>query len=191
MIEETVTNDKQNKLKKESVDIDKLLNEINQLKKNLKDEQDKAEEYLNRLQYLQADFENYKKRVTKEMLELEKYGNERLIIKLLDIVDNLELAVKSCEISKNIQSLLNGVEMVLKELIETLKKEGVEIIECIGENFDPNLHEAVDKIETKGYLNNVIIENIRKGYIRNGKVIRPSMVKVTINPTDKECCNHE
>lgn len=187
MIEETVINDEQNKLKKELVDINKLLNEIDQLKKNLKDQQDKAEEYFNRLHYLQADFDNYKKRVTKEMLELEKYANEKLIIKLLDVVDNLELAIKSCKISKNIQSLLNGVEMVLKELIETLKKEGVEIIECIGENFDPNLHEAVDKIETKDHLNNVIIENIRKGYIRNGKVIRPSMVKVAINPTDKEC----
>jgi len=120
------------------------------------------------------------------MIELVKYGNEQLISKLLDVVDNLERAVISGKEVKEKEALLDGVEIVLKDLKETLKKEGLEEIGAVGEVFNPNLHDAVDKIETNDYPSNTIVKEIRKGYLFNGKLIRPSKVKVALNPLNKE-----
>ena len=165
---------------------DKVLSELDEIRKALEEEKNRAECYLNRLKYLQADFENYKKRMNRDMIELVKYGNEQLISKLLDVVDNLERAVISGKEVKEKEALLDGVEIVLKDLKETLKKEGLEEIGAVGEVFNPNLHDAVDKIETNDYPSNTIVKEIRKGYLFNGKLIRPSKVKVALNPLNKE-----
>lgn len=176
---------------KEAKSIEKSLeNELNELRKALKEEHDRAEDYLNKLKYLQADFENYQKRMNKEMLDLVRYGNERLIVKLLNIVDDLERSIKFSKESDNKESLIKGVEMVLKSLKEILKKEGLEEIEAVGKNFDPNLHEAVAHVRTNDYPVNTVIEEIRKGYLLNGKLIRPSMVKVALS-LDEKGENHE
>ncbi|MGQ9469663.1 MAG: nucleotide exchange factor GrpE [Nitrososphaerales archaeon] len=171
---------------KEAKPVEKSLeNELDELRKALKEEHDRAEEYLNRLKYLQADFENFQKRVDREMLELVKYGNERLILKLLNVTDDLERAIKSGKETDSKEALIEGVEMVLKGLKEVLKKEGLEEIDAIGKIFDPNLHEVIAHIETKDYPANTIIEEIRKGYLLNGKLIRPSMVKVALSLSEK------
>ncbi|MCP8310965.1 MAG: nucleotide exchange factor GrpE [Candidatus Methylarchaceae archaeon HK01B] len=170
----------------ESIDVRKAVNRLDEMRKALEEERSKAEDYLNHLRYLQADFDNYKKRVDRDMLELVKYGNERLIVKLLDTVDDLERAILSGKEAKGKDALLKGVEIVLKELKDTLGKEGLEEIDAVGDVFNPNLHDAVDRIETNDYPNNTIAEEIRKGYLLNGKLIRPSMVKVAVNSLDKE-----
>ncbi|MEM3383694.1 MAG: nucleotide exchange factor GrpE [Nitrososphaerales archaeon] len=175
----------------EAKSIEKSLeSELNELRKALKEEHERAEDYLNKLKYLQADFENFQKRVNKEMLDLVKYGNERLMVKLLNIIDDLERSIKFSKESDNKESLIEGVEMVLKNLKEILKKEGLEEIEAVGKNFDPNLHEAVARVQTDNYPTNTVIEEIRKGYLLNGKLIRPSMVKVALNLNEKGD-NHE
>jgi len=188
MIKEPIENElvKETEPIDESIDEGKVVEELDELKKALKVEQNRAENYLNSLKYLQADFDNYKKRVDRNMLELVKYGNERLIVKLLDIVSPLERAVISGESVKDKEELSNGIKMVLKELKEILIKEGLEEIDTLGKTFDPKLHDAVDKIETKDYPTNTIVEEIRKGYLLNGRLIRPSMVKVALNPLNKE-----
>ncbi|MEM2873823.1 MAG: nucleotide exchange factor GrpE [Nitrososphaerales archaeon] len=162
-----------------------LENELEELRKALKEEHDRAEDYLNKLKYLQADFENFQKRVNREMHDLVKYGNERLIVKLLNIVDDLERSIKFSKESDNKESLIEGVEMVLRSLKEILRKEGLEEIEAVGKNFDPNLHEAVAHVQTNDYPVNTVIEEIRKGYLLNGKLIRPSMVKVALGLSKK------
>ncbi len=189
MTEETVVEKEKNKDTKpidKAIDSRKVLSELDELRKALKEEQNRAEDYLNRLKYLQADFDNYKKRVNKDMIELVKYGNERLIIKLLDVVDNLERAMISGREVKNKETLLDGVEIIFKDLKEILRKEGVEEIYTIGSAFDPNLHEAIDKIETKDCPSNMIVEEMQKGYLLNDKLIRPSKVKVALNPCNEE-----
>ncbi|MGQ9718332.1 MAG: nucleotide exchange factor GrpE [Nitrososphaerales archaeon] len=158
----------------------KLENEIDKLRKALEEEHNRAEEYLNRLKYLQADFENFQKRANREILDLVKYGNERLIIKLLSVIDDLERAIKSGKESDGKEALLNGIGIILKELVDILKKEGLDKIDAIGKSFDPNLHEAIEYIETKDCPENTIVEEIRNGYLLNGRLIRPSMVKVAI-----------
>jgi molecular chaperone GrpE len=171
---------------KEAKPVEKSLeNELEELRKALKEERDRAEDYLNKLKYLQADFENYQKRINKQMLDLVKYGNERLIVELLNIVDDLERTIKSSKETDNKESLMKGVGMVLKNLKEILRKEGLEEIEAVGKNFDPNLHEAIAHVQTDDYPTNTVIEEIRKGYLLNGRLIRPSMVKVALSLNKK------
>lgn len=147
-------------------------------------EQKRSEDYLTRLRYLQADFENFKKRQEREVEQIKNYGNERLIIALLDVVDELELAVKNGEISTSPESLIEGVEMTLKKLRKVLEQEGVTPIESPeGKIFDPTRHNAVVTEEKDDLPECTVIEEIRKGYMMRGKVIRPTIVKVAVKST--------
>ncbi|MDD2666462.1 MAG: nucleotide exchange factor GrpE [Methanocellales archaeon] len=153
----------------------KLEEEIEVLKKELRDKNELAQEYLKRLQYLQADFENYKKKVLKERDEFSKYAAEKLIIKLLEVLDNLERALGSAGGKK---PLVKGVEMILKQLQGILEWEGVTPIKALGEIFDPHKHEAVMGVTTGQHPENSVVEELQKGYSLKSKVIRPALVKV-------------
>jgi len=149
----------------------------------LKEEKKRSEDYLNRLKYMQADFENLKKRQDRQLEEVRKYGNERLILELLGIVDELEVAVQESKQTQSVEALLKGVEMTLKKLKKVLEMEQVSPIDCIGQALDPTKHEVIARIESEE--EGKIIEEIRKGYTMKGKVIRPSIVKISVNPESK------
>jgi molecular chaperone GrpE len=148
----------------------------------LESEKKRSEEYLTRLKYLQADFENLKKRFDRETEQVKNYCNERLIIQLLDVVDELEMAVKIGNSAEKPQkNLLEGVEMTLKKLRKVLEQEGVSPIDCSeGKIFDPTLHNAIAATERDDVKACTIIEQIRKGYMMKDRVIRPSIVKVAV-----------
>ncbi len=149
----------------------------------LKCEKKRSEDYLTRLQYLQADFENFKKRQEREAEQTRNYCIERMAIQLLDVVDELELAVKNGEISTSTDTLLEGVEMTLKKLRKVLEQEGVFAIENPeGKIFDPSLHNAIAAVESADVADSTVLEEIRKGYTLKGKVIRPTIVKVAVKP---------
>ncbi len=153
----------------------------------LDSEKKRSEDYLTRLRYLQADFENQKKRFDRETEQIKNYGNERIIISLLDVVDELELAVKNGEISTSPESLIEGVELTLKKLRKVLEQEGVTPIESPeGKIFDPARHNAVVTEEKDDVPECTVLEEIRKGYMMRGKVIRPTIVKVAVKSTKKE-----
>ena len=154
------------------------MNKTKKLQKALKEEREKSNEYLNRLKYLQADFENYRKRMDKEIRETAQVSNEKLIVNLLSVVDELELALCSGRETENKQALLEGVEMTLKKMYATLGQEGLAKIEAVGKSFDPKLHEVAMKVSTKEHDEDVVIEEVRTGYRLRDKVIRPSMVKI-------------
>jgi len=156
------------------VDSGKLM----KLKEELNQEREKSEDYLNRLRYLQADFENFRKRVEKEAHQVAQYANERLIVNLLDVIDDLEMAVQTGKRTENKDALLEGVQMVCKKLCATLEREGLTGIESVGKLFDPKMHEVLIKVPTKDYEEGVIIEEVRKGFMLREKVIRPSIVKI-------------
>jgi molecular chaperone GrpE len=145
-------------------------------------EKKRSEDYLTRLTYLQADFENMKKRFDREVEQTKSYCNERIIMQLLDVVDELELAVKNGEISsQSTENLLEGVEMTLKKLRKVLEQEGVtEIANPEGKVFDPSKHNAVATVESDDAEDGTVLEQIRKGYFMRGKVIRPTIVKVAV-----------
>ena len=147
-------------------------------------EKKRSEEYLTRLKYLQADFENLKSRFDRETEQIKNYCTERLMIQLLDVVDELELAVKNGEISTSPESLIEGVEMTLKKLRKVLEQEGVSPIESPeGKVFDPTRHNAIAAVERDDVAACTVIEEIRKGYMMKGKVLRPSIVKVAVKST--------
>jgi molecular chaperone GrpE len=152
------------------------------LSEALEAEKKRSEEYLTRLKYMQADFENLKKRLAREMEETRKLSNERLIVELLGVVDELEVAVKSGRSSKSVKVIVDGVEMTLRKLKKVLENEQVSPIESVGTLFDPSRHDAISRVERKDVEEGKIVEEVRKGYIMRGKVIRPSSVKIAVNP---------
>jgi molecular chaperone GrpE len=159
---------------------------VKELEEELEAEQEKAKEYLNRLKYLQADFENYRKRVEREVQEAVQRSNEKLVACLIDIIDDLESAISAGETTENIDALLEGIKMVHKNLDRLLEKEGLERLECVGQAFDPNIHEVLSEIPTKDLESGTVIEEARKGFMFKGKVLRPSIVKIACEDSEDE-----
>ncbi|MBI4335855.1 MAG: nucleotide exchange factor GrpE [Candidatus Omnitrophica bacterium] len=128
---------------------------------------------------LGAEFDNYKKRVQKERLELVKYAGESFVLELLHIIDNFERAFQAADKTRDFKVLHQGVEMILREVQNFLKDKGVKKIVTAGEKFDPHRHEAVETLACADKPENLIIEELQSGYELNGKIIRPAKVKVS------------
>lgn len=132
---------------------------------------------------LYADFENYKKRMNKDKEELIRYGNESLLYELLPAMDHLELALKHSG-GESLKGLVQGVEMTLKELLRALEKFGLTRIEATGRSFDPAVHHAMSQIESSIMDENMVAEEFRTGYLYRDKVLRPSLVAVSVKPKE-------
>jgi molecular chaperone GrpE len=158
---------------------------ISELEEELKQEKEKSEDFLHRLQYLQADFENYRKRIEREMWDAKRFGNERLLSDLLLVKDELELAYAKAQESEQNPVLLEGVGMIMKRLQAVLSKEGVEKIPGEGSKFNPDYHEAALKVPSKEE-EGTVVEEVRSGYLLKGRVLRPSIVKVAEKQTSEE-----
>lgn len=139
----------------------------------------KLEEESNRYLRLQADFDNSRRRARLDMETAQTYRAQSLVMDLLPNIDNLERALKIEAVDEQTQSLYTGVEMVYRGILEALKKEGVEAIEAVGNEFDPHLHQAVMQEEVEGTESNIVVEEFQKGYKLKDRVIRPAMVKVS------------
>ncbi len=130
---------------------------------------------------LYAEFDNYRKRVTREREEFFKYGNESLLSELLPAIDHLELALKHASREPG-SGLVRGVEMTLKELYRTLEKFGLTKIEAEGKCFDPSVHHAMVQVERDDMDEKMVAEELRAGYRYRDKVLRPSLVAVSARP---------
>jgi molecular chaperone GrpE len=159
--------------------------QLEEAKEALEKEKAKSADYLRRLQYLQADFENYRKRIEKEMSDNRLFGNQRLLSDLIVVNDELELALKEADESKENPTILEGIGMVHKRLMSLLSKEGIEKIQSIGSKFNPDLHEAALRVDSDAE-DGTIVDEIRQGYTLRGKVLRPSIVKVAENSAERE-----
>lgn len=126
---------------------------------------------------LAADFQNFKRRTESEKKEVFNYANEKIMLDLLNVLDNFERALGSIDGSKE-QNISDGIRMIFNQFSEVLEKFGLKEIETNGLEFNPNYHHAVMKEAVECLESNMIIEAMQKGYTLNGKVIRPSMVKV-------------
>ena len=131
-----------------------------------------------RMLRLQADFENYKRRVQLDKQAAEKYRSQSLVSDILPALDNFERAMQVEANDEQMKSLLQGMEMVYRQLQEALAKEGVEAIEAVGKQFDPHEHQAVMQVQDSEFESNAVVEEFQKGYKLKDRVIRPSMVKV-------------
>lgn len=138
----------------------------------------KLAEMENRYFRLHADFENSRRRAKLDLESSEKYRAQKLITDLLPVIDNFERALKMESDNEQVKSIMQGMEMVYRSLLEALKNEGAQQIEAVGNEFDPQVHQAVMQVEEEGYDSNIVVEEFQKGYILKDRVIRPAMVKV-------------
>ncbi len=150
---------------------------IKALKQIIEEKDKNANDYLERLSYLQAEFENYRKDVEKEKEKIVKYANEGLILNVLDVYENLERALENGSNDK--ESLYDGVKMIHSEFKRFLENVGVNEIKAMGEKFDPFKHEALEVEKNDTRDPNTIVEEYQRGYMLGDKVIRYSKVKVT------------
>ena len=161
--------------------------QMQDLEERLVQEQ-KAQEYLRQLKYLQADFENYRKRTDRQVNEFAARCNEKLVAEILCVVDDLERAIESGKETDDSSALLKGVEMIHQNLTRMLEKEGLECIDAVGKVFDPKLHELVVRIPRNDCEEGLVLEEVRKGFVFKGWVLRPCMVNVSciVDKEEKE-----
>ncbi|MCK5039612.1 MAG: nucleotide exchange factor GrpE [Candidatus Aenigmarchaeota archaeon] len=160
-----MTNEEHPKHKKES-----KKNPLEELKKQNKELNEK---YLS----LYAEFENYRKRTENEMVDRIAYSNEKLVSKLLGVIDNFELAIVACSEEEKKKPFYSGMNMIFKNFLNVLEKEGLTPIQTHGSEFNPNHHEAIGTVESKEHKKDTILE-VQKGYNYKDKVIRPAKVKI-------------
>ena len=152
---------------------------ISKLENSLADERKTSEKYLSQLKYTRADLENLQKRTLRRIGEAQEKTKGRIVMQLLTILDELDLAISEAENSE--VDIVEGVGMVRGKLWKLLDAEGLAPIEAYGLPFDPNLHEAVLEMETDEVEDGYVAEEFRKGYTFKGRVLRASMVKVAKN----------
>lgn len=133
-----------------------------------------------------AELENLKRRNAREREDLSRFANETLIKDLLPIVDNLERAIEHAGGGGNGKSIVEGVEMVLKGLLDVLAKHGVEQISAIGQPFDPTKHEAIAHVDSEMHEANAVVDELHKGYLLHERLLRPALVSVAKGSTSRE-----
>lgn len=151
----------------ELVDLQKELDALTEENKKLTD----------RMLRLQAEYENYKRRTEKEKIAERKYKAQDLAVELLPIIDNFERALQT-EVSEENKSFLEGMQMIYQQLQTALESQGIEKIDAVNKEFDPNMHHAVMQVEEEDMESNIVVEELQTGYMLKDKVIRPAMVKV-------------
>lgn len=154
--------------------------QVEMMKRQLSDEKKRNEELLTRLKYMQADLENYRKRMDKEMKEAGESLTKSLLARLLVVQDELDLAAKHANGGNGGGELREGIGMVRRNLQAALESVGVERIDCLGRPFDPALHEAVEKVQGISQGEDMVVEEVRTGFTFRGQLLRPSMVKVEL-----------
>jgi molecular chaperone GrpE len=141
-----------------------------------KDYQDLYQKYIR----LAADFENYKKRLAKEKADVIAYGNEELIKALLNVIDNLERALDHADAEEDPKPLIEGVKLVHKQFLSCLEKFGVQFVEATpGQEFDPRLHQAIERVESPDFTPGLIISEMLRGYTLKDRLLRPALVVVS------------
>jgi len=152
---------------------------LEKLKKQLKECQKQKEEYLAGWQRSRADFLNYQKEKMERIGEILKYGKVELILKVLPILDNFEIAEKKISPDFKNDENIKGLLQIKTQLSDFLKNQGVEEIKTIGQKFDPNFQEIVEEVDLKDKESGTVIEEIQKGYLLHGRVLRPAKVKIS------------
>ena len=151
----------------------------NDIQKQLEESQKQCEEYLNGWKRAKADFINYKREEFERTQELVRYAKESLLEGVLPMIDNMNLVEKQMPKELQEDAHVKGLMMVKLQLEDFLKSHGVEAIDSLGKNFDPAVHEVIQAVEAEGSVSGMIIEESEKGYMANGRLLRPAKVKVS------------
>ncbi|QDX93265.1 nucleotide exchange factor GrpE [Brevibacillus laterosporus] len=140
--------------------------------------QAQLQEQENRLLRNLADMDNMRRRSRKEQEDLQKYASQKVVESLLPALDNFERALAVDPSTATAESILQGVQMVYRQVVQVFEQEGLQAVESVGKAFDPHVHQAVMQVEDSNYEANTVVEELQKGYQFKDRVIRPAMVKV-------------
>jgi len=143
---------------------------------NLNEAQQQIEELNERVVRLTADYDNYRKRAQRDKIEARQFANQGILEKLLPVLDNFEMAIIAVKDAD--PSVRDGVQMIYDQLLSVLKAEGVEPVDAVGKQFDPNLHEAISQEESDEVEEGEVISQIQRGFILNDRLVRPARVVV-------------
>ena len=176
-VDPATSTDESETIEEDLTDIDP----IEALAKELQETKDELAEQKDKFVRLQAETDNFRKRLSREKDEFSQYANERLFKALIPIFDNFERALE--DTSNDTKSLKEGLDMILNQFSSFLEKERVEPIKAIGEKFDPAIHEALTSEESEEHAENIIISQFVKGYTINNRVLRPAQVVISKKPS--------
>lgn len=152
--------------------------ELQNLREELDSTQAKADEYLDGWQRARAEFANYKRRIDREQSQVYQVATANIIKRFLDILDDLERALKNRPQDEEGAAWAEGIELIYRKFVAVLEAEGVKPMQADGEVFDPNLHEAISQEENEDFESGQIIEVVKRGYYLDDRVLRPAMVRV-------------
>ncbi|HET6800030.1 MAG TPA: nucleotide exchange factor GrpE [Nitrososphaeraceae archaeon] len=183
---------KESRIDNDDNNITNLKEDLSALKEELREARKSSDNNLNRLKYMMAEFDNYRKQMEKQIDSRIESGKAELLVKFLSLRDDYLRALEMAKQSKSETVVIEGLEGILKNFDSLLRSEGVMEIETIGTPFDPNVHDAIGFSHQDEIEENIITKEIRKGYMLNNKVLRPSLVlisrkivKNTANDTEK------
>jgi len=162
-------------------------NELSELKEAFAQKEKEAQDHYERYLRALAELDNYKKRAARDKADVIKYGKEDVIKDILPFLDSLDRALEHAD-SNDAQAFKSGLALIQDQLLCCLKKHGVEKIESVGAAFDPNFHEALMQMDSADHQNNQILSEMEKGYLLNGRLIRPSRVCVCKKTKEDNGC---
>lgn len=165
--------------------------EVEDLRQQLAAKDLEAKTNYDRFMRQAAELDNFKKRASREREDAVRFANESLIKDLLPVVDNLERAVAHASGGGNGNPIVEGVEMVLKGLLDALAKHGVTQISAVGQPFDPTMHEAMAQVQSQTHQPNSVVDELHKGYTLRNRLLRPALVSVAKAPITQEKKNDE
>ena len=167
---------KDTKAKKEAITLDKAEYE------KLKDAARLCEEFKDKYLRAHAEYDNARKRFSKEKDEYVRFANEALLAEILYAVDNFDRALDHMNGTQKVESVLEGIKMIQKQFHLLLEQKGIKKIEAVGKKFDPALHEAIEHVEAEDDKDDIVIGEVQAGYLLNGRLLRPAAVKVGKKP---------
>lgn len=144
------------------------------------------DEYYDKYVRSQAEYENAKKRMEKDKEDFVRFANESIISELFPILDSFDSAMNTIEKTEKDKNILDGLKMLQDKFHKVLEDNGLSVMTTVGEKFDPIKHEAVMKVSNDKFQDGFIAEEVRKGYMLNGKVLRPAMVKVAVKEEEEK-----
>ena len=151
----------------------------------LEEAQNKAAENYDKYLRAVAEFDNYRKRAVREKADAIKYGNENLLRDILPLVDSVDRALEHAGASDDFEAFKKGLKMLHEQLLCCLKKYGVEVIDTAGKDFDPNVHEAMLQVVSDEHEGGKVVNEFERGYLLNGRLLRPSKVCVCKRPDEE------
>jgi molecular chaperone GrpE len=175
-------------------DLEALKSELQSVKEELRKARESSEGSLSKLKYLMADFDNYRKQMEKQAASKTESAKAELLLKFVNIRDDYLRALAVARKARTEPVVIEGLEGILKNIDSLLSSEGVREIETVGTPFDPNVHDAIAHTQRDDLEENTVTAEIRKGYVLNGRVLRPSMVEISkkiVKNTDSDTREEE